>query len=227
MPPLANARHEAFARHLVGIDRNGQGMSQSAAYVAAGYESETSDAIWANASRLIRNDMVAMRVTELKEQASRVLALSRADVLEMMAQDRALARDCNQTAAAIHATELLGRELHGMFKATASVQMVGADDVAKLSTADLARLARELADKIGADSVQVGGENVASDSALVPATSALSGQASDDATQSSASVPSVATQCGDSVAPDGAAPDHGAAGADAAGPHPAPPAATI
>lgn len=54
MPILSNSQHELFAQNLA------QGMSASAAYVAAGYKAHGS-----NASRLSQNDSVRARVEEI------------------------------------------------------------------------------------------------------------------------------------------------------------------
>jgi phage terminase small subunit len=52
--------------------------------------------------------------TKAAERAIERAGITKADVLAMLIEDRSLAREKGQTAAAIRATELLGKEL-GMF----------------------------------------------------------------------------------------------------------------
>lgn len=100
---LSNPRHERFAQELA------SGKPQSAAYEAAGYKPDEP-----NASRLTRNDKVRARVAELQTKAAVRAEITKADVLAMLIEDRKLARDLEQTSAAIRAAELLGKEI-GMF----------------------------------------------------------------------------------------------------------------
>lgn len=73
MPALDNARHEAFARAMV------EGKSAVAAYVAAGYRKTSADA---NATRLMENDGVSIRIAELKAEAAKGSVLTAQQVLE-------------------------------------------------------------------------------------------------------------------------------------------------
>ena len=57
-------QQEKFCRNIV------EGMNQGDAYREAGYKCASDDAAWANASRLISNDKVADRITELRQKAA-------------------------------------------------------------------------------------------------------------------------------------------------------------
>ena len=69
MPVLPNPRHELFAQEIA------KGATQRAAYRAAGYEG-TDESVDANAARLIGDDKVASRVTELQEAAARATGVT-------------------------------------------------------------------------------------------------------------------------------------------------------
>lgn len=78
MPILKNSKHELFAQGVV------KGLTADAAFVAAGYAANAS-----NAGRLIRNEQVRARITEIKEQlaantiqAAQFTGLTEARVLE-------------------------------------------------------------------------------------------------------------------------------------------------
>jgi phage terminase small subunit len=75
MPPLENARHEAFARGIV------EGKSGRAAYRAAGYSvrARVADAA---ASRLLADVNVSERVAELKAEAAQGTVATAREVLE-------------------------------------------------------------------------------------------------------------------------------------------------
>ena len=60
MPPLKNKRHELFCLSLF------QGMTQKDAAIKAGFSSRSSDM---TASRLMRNDKISARLTELHHKA--------------------------------------------------------------------------------------------------------------------------------------------------------------
>lgn len=83
MPALSNSRHELFAQEMA------KGLSQSDAYIAAGYSASTPDAASANAARLIGNDKVAARISELQSKvAAKVIekiAITEVRVLEELA----------------------------------------------------------------------------------------------------------------------------------------------
>lgn len=93
MPVLANSRHERFAQELA------KGASQIEAYTLAGYEP-----IEANASRLIRNDKVMIRVAELKGAAAERAICTIHDIAAQLDEDRTFARELENPGAAISAT---------------------------------------------------------------------------------------------------------------------------
>lgn len=80
MKPLANAKHEAFARAIV------LGKSGREAYRAAGYGKCTAKAADVAASRLLKNAKVAARVAELKEAAADDTVMSAREVLEELSK---------------------------------------------------------------------------------------------------------------------------------------------
>lgn len=104
MPILSNQRHELFAQGLAA------GKTADQAYQEAGYRANRG-----NATTLKANKSISNRVAEILEQAAVLVELTRADILNMLTEDRKLARENNQASAAIRATELLGRELCSMF----------------------------------------------------------------------------------------------------------------
>lgn len=115
MPALHNARQEAFCLYLV-AGNEGKPMAQSAAYRAAGYASSNGNSLWSNASHLTRSHKVIRRMDELKAEIMSAASLSRAAILEQL-QRQTLAAEADQShSAAIHGTELLGKEVCGMFK---------------------------------------------------------------------------------------------------------------
>ena len=114
MSALKNPRHERFAQEIA------KGKSAYEAYLTAGFKPSRP-----NASRLQHQDNILQRVSEIlagrqrieekaTERAIRRVSITKTDVLAMLIDDRELAREKGQTAAAIRAAELLGKEL-GMF----------------------------------------------------------------------------------------------------------------
>src|SRR6185437_9695766 len=75
MAALANAKHEAFARAIVG------GTPAREAYRGAGYKPKSDDVATACASRLLADASVSARVAELKEAAAEKAVMTRAEVL--------------------------------------------------------------------------------------------------------------------------------------------------
>jgi hypothetical protein len=108
MPSLDNPRYELFAQTLA------RGVSQSDAYVEAGFQSTTPDGIANNAARLAAKPEVKQRVDELLARAAKHAELRAADILSALLEDRSLARERGQVAAAIRALELYGKQI-GMF----------------------------------------------------------------------------------------------------------------
>lgn len=103
MPALANARQEAFARALA------EGMSATDAMAIAGYSGNPR-----NSTRLKKNHEIARRVAELQGQAAVRTGITLERLTEMLTEDRDLARSLGQSAAAVAASEKLGK-LHGLF----------------------------------------------------------------------------------------------------------------
>jgi phage terminase small subunit len=75
MPVLANARHESFSQNLT------KGMSEVAAYEAAGYTRDLG-----NACHLAQKPHIRARVKELMERAGRRAEITAARVLQEMAK---------------------------------------------------------------------------------------------------------------------------------------------
>ena len=75
MPVLANARHESFSQNLT------KGMSEVAAYEAAGYTRDLG-----NACHLAQKPHIRARVQELMERAGRRAEITAARVLQEMAK---------------------------------------------------------------------------------------------------------------------------------------------
>lgn len=103
MGRLTNDRHETFAQGLA------KGMSQTDAYVAAGYKSDRGAA-----SRMSANVNVQARVEELQSRAASNVVISREWVIEQLVENAKLAKEQGDFAPANKAVELLGKEL-GMF----------------------------------------------------------------------------------------------------------------
>jgi phage terminase small subunit len=75
MPILSNPRHERFVQLVA------SGMSATKAYVEAGYAEQGANV---NASRLIANDSVSARITELKERTASACEITRQEVLRFL-----------------------------------------------------------------------------------------------------------------------------------------------
>jgi hypothetical protein len=130
MTPLKRRRHELFAQGLAG------GASQADAYETAGFRRDDG-----HASRLAGDGRIQTRVTELQTESAQRVALDREGMLRMLISDRDLARARGQAAAAIRATELLGREICGMFIERKEIKATG--DLSGLSDAELKNQLRE------------------------------------------------------------------------------------
>lgn len=142
MPALSNPRHELFAQNLA------KGMSQDAAYEAAGFKPSRS-----NASMLAAKQNIIERLAELTARAADAVVLSKSWVIERLIQnvDRAMQyeeimRGDQGTGefkydggVANKALELLGKEI-GMFVdrkevRTGALDDLDADERAKLRAA--------------------------------------------------------------------------------------------
>lgn len=93
MPPLQNPRHEAFAQALA------KGKTRAEAYVEVGYKPSEP-----HASRLASNGKVVARVTELLGRAAERALVTIESIARQLDEDRQLARELGQAAAAVNAT---------------------------------------------------------------------------------------------------------------------------
>jgi len=93
MPALANRKHELFAQALA------RGETADAAYKGSGFQPNRG-----NATRLKANENIAARVTELQERAAIKVELTKADIVQMLVDDRQMARDLKQPSAAASAS---------------------------------------------------------------------------------------------------------------------------
>lgn len=104
MGVLSNPKHERFAQELA------KGVSQSQAYTIAGYRASD-----AHASRLAGNGKVRARVLELQAEAASVAAITVADIIRQLDEDRAFAKEKGSAAAMVSAS--LGKaKLLGLIK---------------------------------------------------------------------------------------------------------------
>lgn len=93
MPVLDNQRHEVFAQALA------KGLSQDAAYAEAGFSPHRQ-----NASRLMTNDAVRRRVTEIQSKAVRKAEITVQSLADELEEARAIALAEKQSSAAVSAT---------------------------------------------------------------------------------------------------------------------------
>lgn len=100
---LRNPRHEIYCHGIIA------GLSPHEAAVKAGYKGARSE------TQLARNPLVKARIKELLEHSSRKAELSRKQILDRIIEDWDLARKLGQTASALKAAELYGRDVHKMF----------------------------------------------------------------------------------------------------------------
>ena len=133
-------------------------MTQSDAY-RANYD-VTSEAqastVWVDASQLASKPMVAQRIETLQADALAMLALTPGLILRQLDEDRAFAREHDDSAVALKATEatadlggdLLGRRRHVVDSRSLSIDVQAAamspEQLASLS--ELGRQARQLRD---------------------------------------------------------------------------------
>ena len=78
---MLTAKQEAFVQNII------QGMSQADAYRSAYDTKKMSDkSIWENASRLMANDKVTARITELRNELAKPSIMSAQERLEWLTQ---------------------------------------------------------------------------------------------------------------------------------------------
>jgi phage terminase small subunit len=77
MPELSNLRHERFCQLFVALG------NASEAYRQAGYRSKSPDV---DAAQLLVKGSISSRITELRVQSQRKIALTREDALELLAE---------------------------------------------------------------------------------------------------------------------------------------------
>jgi hypothetical protein len=126
MPPLPNARHELFAQNLA------RGMTQEAAYEAAGYRRHAG-----NASALASDTAVSARLAELQGRAADKSVITAARLIELAEAARLLAMENNQASAAISAIKEMA-VLAGL-RAEKPEPAKGLDDMSDDELADIAR----------------------------------------------------------------------------------------
>lgn len=134
MTALTNPRYERFAREVA------KGTAIGAAYVLAGYRAHPANPTRLRTRREV-NERIREILTEQTEIQERALqqaidetSVTKSVVLRMLIEDRLLARQKGQAAAAIRAAELLGKQL-GMF--IERREQGGPGDFAHLSDAEL------------------------------------------------------------------------------------------
>lgn len=103
--PLTDPQHEQFAQLIARGDQ-----SQGACYARA-YGREVDNTAYANASRLLRNARVQVRITYLKEAAADKACLDASYILSRLVMNSEAARDVKQYAASNRALELIGKYL--------------------------------------------------------------------------------------------------------------------
>jgi phage terminase small subunit len=97
MAALTNTRHEVFAQELA------KGSSKAAAYEAAGYAPDTS-----NASKLTANHLVKRRIAELQQGAVESAKVTVASLVAAADEIRGLAIRDKQYSAAVGAVKEMG-----------------------------------------------------------------------------------------------------------------------
>ena len=114
MPPLENARHEAFAQAL--FEGLGTGRTHGQSYSAAGYTSNPS-AAKVNASRLLKSaNHIIERVQELQAQAARHKRMTVESIVDELEGARQLAQENSQASAMVAASaakaKILGLQIN-------------------------------------------------------------------------------------------------------------------
>lgn len=103
---LFSQREEKFAQLVA------QGIDPQAAKVQAGYPPKGK---W-SLKRLVAEPRINQRIQELTQSAANRAMLTKVDILEGIKEEWRLAREAAQHGAALKAAEMLGSELHGMFR---------------------------------------------------------------------------------------------------------------
>jgi phage terminase small subunit len=98
MPVLKNPRHEYFAQGIA------KGLSQTQAYIEAGYNSKTGAEV--SASRLIRKANIKARANELRERGAIRAEITIADLVQELEEARqaAAAAETVQSSGMVSAT---------------------------------------------------------------------------------------------------------------------------
>ena len=104
MGVLRNVRHELYAQAIA------SGISRREAAAQAGYSPKSVP--WVV---IEKRPEVKGRIDELLRMAAARSELSRKDILDRIIEDWNLARKLGQTASALKAAELYGRDVHHMF----------------------------------------------------------------------------------------------------------------
>jgi phage terminase small subunit len=137
MPAISNAKHEYFAQELA------KGKTADEAYQLAGYKANRH-----NASRLKTNETILGRVAEIMERKAVRAEVTVSVLSDMLFEDRKLARDLGQPAAAVSAVEKLAK-LHGLMierkeVRTGNLDELPADSITELREQLIAERARRL-----------------------------------------------------------------------------------
>jgi hypothetical protein len=125
MPPLNNARHEAFARALF------EGETADAAFVKAGYAKNRG-----NASRLKANESILARVAEFQAAAAQSSEVTVASLLAELEDARTRATSLSQLSAAVRATEAKAR-IAGLETQKIEVKTINDEDYTDWTNDDL------------------------------------------------------------------------------------------
>lgn len=135
---LRNPRHEIYAQGICA------GLSREDAYQKAGYAPSAR-----NSGALNRRPEIKARIEQLLNQARARCELSRKDILDRIIEDWDLARKLGQTASALKAAELYGRDVHRMFVERKEVG--GPGDFDKLSEQELRDIIKKDMEALGWD----------------------------------------------------------------------------
>lgn len=143
MPTHPDPRRERYCQERVA------GKNQCDAFLAAGFVGNSSSSLTGNSSAMSAEPAIIARIAELLERTAKKAELKRADIIEMIKNDRDLARTLGQPSAAIRGAELLGKEI-GMFVdrkeiKTGTLDDLDVDQLDELREAAIAEAARRIA----------------------------------------------------------------------------------